>query len=86
MDKAISTFLLAASILLSLGGIIGFIFLFGRDLNVFWVILTPIILAIYQIPAVAVFYLWKRRKKKGQTLSQNQADSQESESSQTTES
>jgi len=86
MDKAISAFLLAAAILLCLGGIIGFIFLFGRDLNVFWVILAPVILAVYQIPAVAVYYLWKRRKKKGQTLSQNQTDSKESESSQTTES
>jgi len=78
MDKAISTFLLAASILLSLGGIIGFIFLFGRDLNVFWVILTPIILAIYQIPAVAVFYLRKRWKRRGRLPLPEQNDSQKS--------
>ena len=57
---------------------IGFIFLFGRDLNVFWVILTPIILAIYQIPAVAVFYLRKRWKRRGRLPLPEQNDSQKS--------
>jgi flagellar basal body-associated protein FliL len=66
MNKALSTIMLAVSILLSLCGIAGFILLFGRDMNVFWMILAPIILAVYQIPAVAVFYFWKRRKRRSQ--------------------
>ena len=66
MNKALSTIMLAVSILLSLGGIAGFILLFGRDMNVFWMILAPIILAVYQFPAVAVFYFWKRRKRRSQ--------------------
>ena len=66
MNKVVSGIWLTVSILLSLGGIAGFILLFGRDMNVFWMILAPIILAVYQFPAVAVFYFWKRRKRRSQ--------------------
>ncbi len=31
-------------------------------MNVYWFILSPLILAIYQMPAVVLFWLWKRRK------------------------
>ena len=74
MNKALSTIMLAVSILLSLGGIAGFILLFGRDMNVFWMILAPIILAVYQIPAVAVFYFWKRRKRRSQAGREEQEE------------
>ncbi|MDP2915825.1 MAG: hypothetical protein Q8O91_10280 [Candidatus Aminicenantes bacterium] len=74
MNKAVSTLWLTGSILLSLGGIVGFIFLFGRDMNVFWLILAPIILAVYQIPAVAVYYFWKRRKRRSQADQEDQGE------------
>jgi len=86
MDKAISIFLLVASILLSLVGIGAFILLFGRDLNVFWVILAPIIIAVYQIPAVAVFYLRKRWKKRGHVFIEEKTESQENDFPQAPES
>jgi len=49
--------------LLSAGGFAGFFLLFLRDLNVFWLVVAPIIFAMYQIPAAAVWWIWKRRKK-----------------------
>ena len=66
MNKALSAAWLAAAILLSLGGIAGFILLFGPVMNVFWIILAPIIIAVYQFPAVAVYYFWKKKRRKEQ--------------------
>jgi membrane protease YdiL (CAAX protease family) len=62
LQAACRAALLAASILLSAGGIAGFVVLFARDFNVYWLILAPIILALYQIPAVFVFWIYKRQK------------------------
>jgi membrane protein YdbS with pleckstrin-like domain len=64
MKKVASILLLTAAILLSAGGIAGFALLFVRDMNVFWVILSPIIFAMYQIPAVFFFHLWKKSRRK----------------------
>jgi hypothetical protein len=61
MKKTKAPLLLAASILASLGGIVLFIVLFIPDLNIFWIILSPVILVIYQLPAVLFFRLWKRK-------------------------
>ncbi len=55
--------LLAASILAFLGGIAAFLFLFLPDFNIFWFILSPIILAFYQTPAVLLYRLYKKKKK-----------------------
>jgi hypothetical protein len=54
-------FLLVASILLSLAGVGAFLWIFGRDFNVYWLILSPIIIVLYQLPAVYVFRLYRRR-------------------------
>ncbi len=53
---------LALAIFLSLVGMAGFVFLFVKDFNVYWLMLSPVILALYQIPAVFVFWLLKRRR------------------------
>jgi len=55
--------LLVLAVVLALAGVAGFFFLFMRDLNVYWLILAPVILAIYEIPAVFVFWLRKRRRR-----------------------
>jgi hypothetical protein len=47
---------------LSLLGIAGFIFLFVRNFNIYWLILSPVIFVVYQFPAVAVFWLYKKKK------------------------
>lgn len=62
--KVLSPLLLTASILASLIGIVLFIFLFVPDFNILWVILGPIIFALYQTPAVYLFWLWKKIKNK----------------------
>jgi uncharacterized membrane-anchored protein len=53
------------AVLLSLAGVAGFIIFFVPGMNIFWLILSPMIFAVYQIPAVAVYYLWKRRRERG---------------------
>ena len=46
---------------LSLAGLAGFLILLAREMNVFWLVLAPVIFAVYQIPAVVVYALWKRK-------------------------
>ena len=66
MNKAYAGFLLLGSILAFVIGIAAFIFLFARDFNVFTLILSPVILACYQIPAVVLFWLYKRMRRRGE--------------------
>ena len=64
MNKTLSLFWLAGVIILSLAGLIAFYLLFVRDMNIYWLILSPMIIAIYQIPAVFLFYLWKKKRRR----------------------
>lgn len=52
------------ALVLSILGIAGFIFLFIRDFNIYLLILSPVILVVYQFPAVAVFWIYKKRRDK----------------------
>lgn len=77
MDKARDVLMPTLGIVLSACGLAGFVLLFVRDMNVYWFILSPIILAVYQIPAVYVFYLWKKkRNRRGQKNSGEGGDDQ----------
>jgi hypothetical protein len=62
--KNYSYLLLVASILASLIGILAFIYLFVLDFNIYWFIFWPMIFALYQSPAVYLFWLWKKQKRK----------------------
>jgi hypothetical protein len=62
--KATARPLLVASILLSLAGLAGFIVVFGRDFNIYWLILSPVIIVLYQLPAAYVLWLYRRRTRK----------------------
>jgi len=62
LKKTNSILLLTASIIASLFGVFLFIFLFILDFNVYWLILTPIIFALYQAPAAYLFWLYKKTK------------------------
>jgi Ca2+/Na+ antiporter len=64
--KATSAFLLIASIVLSLAGLGGFFLIFARDFNVYWLILSPVIIVLYQLPAVYIFWLYRKRTGKSQ--------------------
>jgi predicted membrane protein len=50
------------AIVLSLLGIAGFIFLFVRNLNIYWLILSPVIFVVYQFPAFVVFWRYKKKR------------------------
>jgi hypothetical protein len=54
--------LLAASVLASIAGVLAFVFLFILDFNIYWLILSPIIFALYQWPAVYLYSRWKKKK------------------------
>ena len=53
---------LGASIFACLAGLAAFVFLFVLDFNVYWLILSPIIIAIYESPAAYFFWLYKKTK------------------------
>ncbi len=65
---------LAGALVLALGGLGGFILIFVRHMNVYWFILSPIILAVYEIPAVAVYGMGKRRRDRRRALVQIDSD------------
>ena len=66
MKKIYSILWLSGCVLASLAGFGAFIFLFGPDFNIYWFIVSPIILAFYQLPAVYLFWLWKKWKRKNE--------------------
>ena len=55
---------ISGSILFSIAGFVAFFLLFIPDFNMYWLILAPVILVMYQAPAVLLFYFYKKRKKK----------------------
>jgi predicted membrane protein len=54
--------LLCASILASIAGVALFVILFVPDFNIYWLIVAPIIIALYQAPAAYLFYLYRKTK------------------------
>jgi formate hydrogenlyase subunit 3/multisubunit Na+/H+ antiporter MnhD subunit len=64
---------LAMSIATFLGGLSAFVLLFVLDFNVYWLILAPVILAIYQSPAAYFFWLYKKTKRARSRLEKKSA-------------
>ncbi|MFW6140311.1 MAG: hypothetical protein ACOC5S_03040 [Acidobacteriota bacterium] len=64
MKKFYAPLLLIGSIITAVGGLVGFFLLFIPDFNVYWLILSPIIIAFYEAPAVFLYWLYKKNKKK----------------------
>ena len=63
--KTGATLYLAAAIVLGLAGIGGFILLFAKDYNIYWLILSPVIITLYELPAVYAFRLYRKRRAAG---------------------
>jgi hypothetical protein len=63
------------ALILSVLGIAGFIYLFVRDFSIYWLILSPVIFVVYQFPAFAVFWLYK--KKRDKRAAQDEEDEQD---------
>ena len=66
--KTGATLYLAAAVVLGLAGIGGFVFLFARNFNIYWLILSPIIITLYELPAVYAFRLYRKRRAAGAEL------------------
>jgi len=64
MKKDVSILWLIAAVLASIAGWALFIVLFVPDFNIYWLILSPIIIAFYQAPAVFLFGAWRERKRR----------------------
>jgi hypothetical protein len=66
VQKTQAGLLLIGSILAAIVGVAAFIFLFVRDFNVYILILSPVILACYEIPATVLYWLYKRAREPDQ--------------------
>jgi hypothetical protein len=66
-------------ILLSVLGIAGFVFLFLREFNIYWLILSPVIFVVYQFPAFAAFWLHKKRRRRREAQDESCPDWPEEE-------
>ncbi|MBD3413135.1 MAG: hypothetical protein GF421_01735 [Candidatus Aminicenantes bacterium] len=64
MNKFTVHLLLIGSVIAAVGGVVGFIILFLPDFNIYWLILSPIIIAFYEAPAVLLYWLYKKHKNK----------------------
>jgi hypothetical protein len=62
MARLLTALLPALAVLFCLGGLGAYAVLFIPRMNVYWFILSPLILAVYQIPAVVLVWIWRRRK------------------------
>jgi len=71
VQKTYAGLLRIGSILAAIGGVAAFIFLFVRDLNVYTLILAPVILACYEIPAAVLYWLYKRTRQQDQVPDDN---------------
>ena len=60
--KTGATLYLAVAIVLGLAGVGGFILLFAKDYNIYWLILSPVIITLYELPAVYVFRLYRKSR------------------------
>ena len=66
-------FWLVIAILACIGGLAAFFFLFILDLNIYWLILSPVILAIYLTPAAYFAWLYKKAKRAKSELGKKSA-------------
>jgi hypothetical protein len=63
MKKLYAPLWITGSIVFSIAGFVAFFLLFIPDFNMYWLILSPVILALYQAPAVLLFHFYKKRKR-----------------------
>jgi hypothetical protein len=57
--------LLAASVVLGLAGIGAFVWVFAKDFNIYWLILSPVIITLYELPAFYMFWLYRKKRAAG---------------------
>ncbi|OGD23170.1 MAG: hypothetical protein A2Y69_12090 [Candidatus Aminicenantes bacterium RBG_13_59_9] len=63
MSKKVSFLWPAAAVLLSAAGLAFSLWLTIANFNLIWLILSPVIIAFYQSPAVLIYRIWKRGRR-----------------------
>ena len=54
---------LVAAAVLAMAGIGAFVWISVLNFNIYWLILSPVIIAVYELPAFYAFWLyWRRRR------------------------
>jgi hypothetical protein len=61
-SKAATGSLFITSVVLGLAGIGGFVWIFARNFNIYWLILSPVIITLYELPAVYAFRLYRKSR------------------------
>ena len=54
---------LVAAVVLALAGIGAFVWLSIRDFNIYWLIISPVIIAVYELPAFYAFWLYRKKRR-----------------------
>ena len=74
MSKTVSILWLVAAAFLSVAGLAFSIWLFVVNFNLYWLIFSPVNIALSQTPAALVFKLWKIRRRKSQGQEESAPD------------
>jgi hypothetical protein len=54
---------LVAAVVLALAGIGAFVWISAQDFSVYWLILSPVIIAVYELPAFYAFWLYRKKRR-----------------------
>jgi hypothetical protein len=74
MSKTASYLWLASVVFLSAAGLAFSIWLIIINFNLYWLIFSPVNIALSQAPAVLLFRLWKKNRQKGQGQEESAPD------------
>ncbi len=54
---------LFAAVVLAMAGIGAFVWISVLNFNIYWLILSPVIIAVYELPAFYAFWLYRRKRR-----------------------
>jgi len=54
---------LVAAVVLAMAGIGAFVWISVLNFNIYWLILSPVIIAVYELPAFYAFWLYRRKRR-----------------------
>jgi len=54
---------LAAAVVLAAAGIGAYVWISLLDFSIYWLILSPVIIAVYELPAFYAFWLYRRKRR-----------------------
>ena len=54
---------LVIAVVLAVAGIVAFVWISLLNFTVYWLILSPVIIAVYELPAFYAFWLYRRKRR-----------------------